>query len=654
MSAHTRFSRRRFLEIAGGTGFAIAATGRGGYAIAQQGTPVPVTGEAPALTDQASAGTIPALADRLPINPMVVEPNESTGTYGGTWRTALVGGDDTAWLLRTIGYYYLVRWSPDWQEVLPNVAESYEASDDATSYTFKLREGMRWSDGEPFTADDIMFYIDDVYRNPELTSSLGSNPFSGTKVDDYTVTITFEQPNGLFLTELCTPLGSEWTQYPKHYLSQFHKTYNTTDLDKKVADSGRADWVELFQSKGGSITGTPFEAVWSNQELPRLHAWKLVEPYGDSTRVTFERNPFYWKVDPAGNQLPYIDEVVFNVVQDTEVLLLQAAAGELDLHVRHINNNINKPVLADAAEKGDYHLFDTQVAAMNTTSFNFNLTHPDPGMREVMVSKDFRIGMSLGLNRQLIIDTVFIGQGEPWQWCPRRETPWYNETLAKQFTEYDIAQANEYLDKIIPEKDADGWRLRPDGKRLSIIVDVAAQGEYGHTDSVNIAVDGWRKDLHVDIQMNAVDRSLQVSRGDSGQSDCFVWASDGGLRDAILYAYQYLPMDTGSRWAEAWYVWWAKPADPLTEPQEPPESVKKQFALYDELKQAADPAMQDDLFRQILAIAQEEFWGFGVNLFPPGYGIAKNSIRNVPEPMINAYYYPTPGPTNPPQYYFEV
>jgi peptide/nickel transport system substrate-binding protein len=262
--------------------------------------------------------------------------------------------------------------------------------------------------------------------------------------------------------------------------------------------------------------------------------------------------------------------------------------------------------------------------------------------------------MSLGLNRQLIIDTVFIGQGEPWQWCPRRETPWYNETLAKQFTEYDIAQANEYLDKIIPEKDADGWRLRPDGKRLSIIVDVAAQGEYGHTDSVNIAVDGWRKDLHVDIQMNAVDRSLQVSRGDSGQSDCFVWASDGGLRDAILYAYQYLPMDTGSRWAEAWYVWWAKPADPLTEPQEPPESVKKQFALYDELKQAADPAMQDDLFRQILAIAQEEFWGFGVNLFPPGYGIAKNSIRNVPEPMINAYYYPTPGPTNPPQYYFEV
>jgi peptide/nickel transport system substrate-binding protein len=631
----------------------VAATGRGGYAIAQEGTPVAATAEAPILADQVAAGTIPALADRLPANPLVVAPYEAIGKYGGTWRTALVGGADTAWLGRTVGYDYLVRWSEDWNEIIPNLAESYEASDDATQYTFKLREGTKWSDGEPFTADDIVFYVDDVYRNPDLTTSLGTNPFTAEKIDDYAVKIVFEKPNGLFLSEICTPLGSTWTQYPKHYLSQFHKAYNTENLDQLVADAGAADWIELFRTKGGSIPGTPYNALWSNTDLPSLYGWKLVEPYGDSTRVRVERNPYYWKVDPAGNQLPYIDDVTFDVVQDTEVLLLKAAGGELDMHTRHINTNVNKPVLADAAEAAGFHLFDMQQAVMNTSCFNFNLTHSDAGLAEIFSNKDFRIGMSLGLDRQSIIDTVYVSQGEAWQWCPRPETPWYNETLAKQHTEYDVDQANEYLDKVLPEKDSNGMRLRPDGSALTIVVDVIDKSEWDNVDAVNIAVTRWKENLGIDIQMNVGDRSLIVSRADSGQSDCFAYAGDGGLQDAVLYAHQYLPMGSGARWAEAWYVWYAKPSSPLLDPQEPPEAIKKQFALYDQLKESADPDVRNDLFDQILAIAQEEFWGFGLSLPGPGYGYVKNNFKNVPAPMINAYYYPTPGPTNPEQYYFE-
>jgi peptide/nickel transport system substrate-binding protein len=645
MSKQSRYSRRKFLAITAATGYAVSATGRGGYAIAQEGTPVAATGEAPILADQVAAGTLPPLAERLPSNPMVVQPHETVGKYGGQWRTALVGGADTAWLGRTVGYDYLVRYSEDWNEVIPNIAESFEASDDAREYTFKLREGTKWSDGEPFTADDIMFYI---------TTSQGSNPFTGTKIDDLTVKVTFERPNGLFLTEVATPLGADWTRYPKHYLSQFHKNYNTTNLDQLVAEAGAADWIELFRTKGGGIPGTPYDATWSNPELPRLHGWRLVEPYGDTTRVLFERNPYYFKVDTAGNQLPYIDSVVFEVLQDTEVLVLKAANGELDMHTRHIVSNQNKPVLAEAAEAAGYHLIDTKMAAMNTACFNFNMTHPDPALREIFASKDFRIAMSLGLDRQSLIDTVYVSQGEPWQWAPRTDTPWYNETLAKQFTEFDVALANEHLDKVMPEKDADGWRLRPDGQKFTAVIDVVAGGEYSHTDLVNLAVETWRTELGVDVIMNSGDRSIIVSRADSNQSDCFVWIGDGGLQDAVLYAHHYLPMGSGARWAEAWYVWYENPASPLTEPQEPPERIKEQFALYDQLKEAADPAMRDDLFNQILAIAQEEFWGFGVSLFPPGYGIVSNLMKNVPNPMINAYYYPTPGPTNPEQYFFDV
>jgi peptide/nickel transport system substrate-binding protein len=654
MPASLSLSRRRFLGVTAATGFVVATNGRGGVSAAQVGSPVAATAEAPVLAEMVASGAIPPLAERLPANPMVVSPVEEVGQYGGQWRTALVGGSDTAWLGRTVGYEHLVRWSPDWNEIVPNLAESFEASDDALTYTFTLRQGVRWSDGAPFTADDILFYVNDVYRNPELTTSLGTNPFTAEKLDDYSFTVTFEQPNGLFLTELAIPPGTSWVQYPKHYLQQFHEAYNTTNLDQLVAEAGVADWLELFRTKGGAIPGTPYNAVWSNPELPRLHPWLLVEPYGDAPRVLCRRNPYYWKVDTAGNQLPYIDEVVFDVMQDPEVLLLKAAAGEIDMHTRHIVSNQNKPVLADAAEAGDFRLFDTSVAVMNTTCFQFNLTHPDPGMAEVFNSKDFRIGMSLGIDRQAIIDTVYISQGEAFQWAVRPESPFYNETLAKQFTEYDIEQANAYLDKIIPERDADGWRLRPDGKRLTIVVDVIQASEYDNVDEVNMAITGWREHLGVDLQINVGDRALIVSRADSGQSDCFAYAGDGGLNDCILYAHLYVPMGSGARWAEAWYVWYAKPASPLVEAQEPPEAVKRQFALYDELKASPDQAVRDDLFKQILQIAQEEFWGPGINLPGSGYGIAKNSFRNVPAPMIQAYFYPTPGPTNPEQYFFKV
>jgi len=647
-------SRRQFLSITATTGWALTATGRGGYAIAQEGTPVAGTAESPVLADQVAAGALPPLADRLPENPMVVKPNESIGKYGGVWRSALVGGSDTAWLGRTVGYDYLVRYSQDWNEVIPNIAEAFEASDDAREYTFKLRKGMKWSDGEPFTVDDIMFYIDDVAGNEELTpNGGGSNPFTGEKIDDVTVKIVFEQPNGLFLTELATPLGEIWTQFPKHYLSQFHKTYNTENLDSLVQETGVANWVELFQTKGGSIPGTPYNAVWSNPELPRLHAWLLTEGYGDSTRVRLTRNPYYWKVDPEGNQLPYIDEVNFDVVQDAEVLLLKAAGGELDMHCRHINTNVNKPVLAENAEPGGYRLFDMTVANMNTACFNLNLTHPDPVMREIFQNRDFRIGMSLGLDRQTIIDTIYVSQGEPWQWCPRRDTEWYTETLAKQFTEYDPDLANEYLDKVLPERDDEGWRLRPDGERLTILIDAIGEGVYQYDDLAALAIDNWRRDLGLDVVISTGDRSLLTQRANSNQSDCFIWAGAGGLQDAVLYAHQYLPQSTGARWAEGWYVWYANPSNPLTEPVEPPEPIKQQFDLYDQILTMADPAGRSELFRQLLAIAEEEFWGFGVSLPAPGYGIVKHNFRNIYEPMIDAYYYPTPGPTNPEQYYFD-
>ena len=164
--------------------------------------------EAPQLAERVAAGDLPPVEERLPASPMEVPVLESIGTYGGDLDVALVGGGGLSHLFRYHSYEPLVRWTPDWEGVIPNVASSWEVNDEATAFTFGLREGMKWSDGEPFTADDIMFWYEDVLMNNELTPSVptwltsGDEPVVVTKVDDYTVTFTFAAPQGLFLPNL--------------------------------------------------------------------------------------------------------------------------------------------------------------------------------------------------------------------------------------------------------------------------------------------------------------------------------------------------------------------------------------------------------------------------------------------------------------------
>ncbi len=645
-------SRRDFAALAGGAGAAMAM----GFPVRTLAQTPPVQlpaqfSEAPAFAKQTASGALPPVQERLPVNPMVVTPNEQIGTYGGTWRTAIVGGQDLAWLVRTVAYDYLVRWDPVWEAVIPNVAESWEVSADGRTYTFKLREGHKWSDGQPFGVEDVLFYGQDVYRNEELTTSLGTNPWTIEQVDDLRFAITFERPDGLFIQNLATPNGDDWTRYPKHYLQQFHAKYNTTNLDQLVADTGTETWARLFQQMGSAIPGTPADARFQNLDLPTLYAWKLVEPYADGIRVRVDRNPYYFKVDTDGNQLPYIDEVVFNAVQDNEVLLLQATSGEIDLHVRHINTDPNKSVLASSAESSGYRLFETLPASMNTTMIAFNMTHKDPALQAIFANKDFRVGLSHAINRQEIIDAVFVSQGEPWQGAPRPESAYTNDTLAKQYTEFDVDLANQHLDKVLPNKDGNGMRLRPDGQQFIFTVDVTSL-EATWVDVMNLVVGYWAQ-VGINAQLQPQDRSLLYQRKDANDHECVVWGGDGGLNDAILEMRWYAPVNNESNYGIGWYQWYAKPANPLAAAVEPPEEVQAQLQLVTQLQETVDPAAQAELFQQILDMAAEQFYAIGISLPGPGYGLVKTNIRNLVEPMPAAYLYPTPGPTNPEQYYFE-
>ncbi len=648
-----RVTRRRFLQGAGGIGFTVLTLANGGKIVAQEGTPVAAGNfqEAPQLAELVAGGSLPPVAERLPLEPMVVEPDAGIGQYGGTLRSALLGGSNTGMIDRICGYEGLVRWSVDWNEVIPNVASAYEVNEDSTQYTFSLRPGLKWSDGAPFTADDIVFYVDAVLNNPTLGGG-AANPVTAEKADDHTVTLTFEKPDGLFLQAQCQIAGLVWTIYPKHYLSQFHEDYNTTNLDELVAAEGVEDWATLFRTKGGTIPGTPYNALWSNPELPRLHAWQIVEPYGEGTRVTLTRNPYYFKVDPEGNQLPYIDAVNFEVLQDEEVLLLKTTAGEIDMIQRSICTVRNKPVLADSRESGGYNFFEAVPSIMNTNIYQLNLTHKNEAIREIFQNKDFRIGLSHAMNRQEVLDTVYVSQGEPWQAAPLPSTPYYNEALAKQYTEYNVDLANEHLDKVLPEKDGDGWRLRPDGERLTFVLEVATGGEFPEMpDAANMVVNHWRE-VGIDAILKPEDGSLMNTRISANDHDASVWPGGSGMQDAIINPYLYMPWGYNF-WGKAWNYWWRPSPNNGAEPQEPPEAIKQQFALYDELTTTSDPDEQTRLLNEILAIAQENFWVIGLGTPAIVYGIRKNSLKNVPDSMPEAAVYPTPGPTNTSQYYFE-
>lgn len=611
--------------------------------------------EAPQFAALVKDNKLPAVNQRLPEKPLVLK-GEQIGKYGGTWRTGLLGGQDTAWMTRTIGNENLVKWDVEWKQVIPNVAESFEASADATTFTFKLRKGMKWSDGKPYTADDIVFWYE-YNTNKELNPSglpgwMKAQNKDGKveKVDDYTVKFVFPAPNGLFLQRLATPDGQGAAGHPKHYCSQFHKDYNKTNLDQLVAEAKAENWVKLYQLKCTGVPGTPVGAEWNNSELPSIKGWILTTPYGAGTRVVADRNPYYWKVDTEGNQLPYLDKVVYDIVQEGQVLVLKAANGEIDMMDRHIATNPNKPVFIDNQQKGNYSFFETVPSSMNEMIVALNLTHKDKTMREIFQNKDFRIGLSYAINRQEIIDLIYVSQGQPYQAGPRPTSPFYNEKLAKQYTEYSVAKANEHLDKALPKKDAQGFRLKPDGSRLSFNVEVTAD-QTARVDSLKLIQKYWAA-VGVDMQIKSEDRSLLYTRKDANEHDAVVWGGDGGL-DVVLEPRWYFPYSFESNFAQAWTAYYNPGGNPRTAPEEPVPAAKKQQELYEQLKSTGDAAKQTEIMKQILDIAQQEFWVIGTVLPTNGYGIVKNNFKNVPKSMPGAWLYPNPAPANPPLFFIQ-
>ena len=615
------------------------------------------TGQSPDLEELVESGELPPVEERLPEEAVTIVGPDGVGNYGGEMIFAMLDADDDSTIRRYAAYEPMVRWDPDWSdELLPGVADEWEVSDDATTFTFHLQPNIRWSDGEPFTADDIVFGYEEVLMNEELTPGPtsylmdpGGNWPELTVHDDHTIEFQFEEPHGLFLYQLArAEEDGKFHRFPRHYLEQFHIDHNP-DANELAEEEGFDDWADMFTTKGWVTLGSGDDSRWLNPELPTLNPYVIETPAYSGTRVTAVRNPYYWKVDEAGNQLPYIDRLVWDVFTDQEVIAFRAAGGNISFQDRHFDHDF-RPLLAESMEEYDFSLLDVTSTDQNTMVFSFNHIHPDEDKREIFTNKDFRIGLSHALDREEIIELIYYGQGEPSQTAPRKESPFYNERLATQYLEFDLDLANEHLDKVLPEKDEDGMRLGKDGKPFSFSVDVATDRSVEHVDTLQLVQNHWRE-VGVDMTINTIDRDLRNERRNAGTFDLYVRDGSAGLQDAILRPHWYMPYGDSGAYAAQWGMYYTDGEDEGVAP--PEDSLAwDQWEIYDEILVTGDPEKQAELMDELLEVSADAFWTIGLSTSPNRAGVRQNALRNAPYELYEASAFQNPGAYFVPSWYW--
>lgn len=441
--------------------------------------------EAPQLADMVAAGDLPPVAERLPANPVVTTPVESVGQYGGTIQTA-------SWWpeVGNVQLYFAVeapiKWKADLTGYEAALVESYEWSDDGKTFTMHLREGLKWSDGEPYTSADWQFWWEDFAKNEEqkvwtIPAYLRNNdgtPINMSFPDEYTVVWeATDRPlyiDPYFMAQGFWEFAKNFMK-PAHYLKDYHPEYS----DKTWEDYTNQDkW-------------------WQTPGYPCLFAWCLTELSEDGQNYTFSRNPYYWRVDTEGNQLPYIDEIKVEIVADEQTRILNCSQGKYDTAFRICGGPNEIPFLAENAAAGEYHFLENYLNGAGAwPGYMINQYYVEGGknydndtpekaaeIRGILRDQRFRIALSTGFDRQRIIDVAWGGIGEakgatisPQSWHFAGEGQAYYEKWANAYAETDIEGANALLDELGMTVGADGFRTLPSGEPFVLTVDVSDWG----------------------------------------------------------------------------------------------------------------------------------------------------------------------------------
>ncbi len=620
--------------------------------------------ESPDLAAQVKAGKLPPVAERLPQEPLVVKPLREIGKYGGTWRRGFIGPGDVENGNRINASDKLLFWDYSGTKIVPSVAKAWEMSPDGRRIQVSLRKGMKWSDGAPFTADDFVFWFEDLYSNKDVVPaaiadmSAGGKPGRVVKIDETTVEFQFDNPHYLFVELLAgdTLIGGGQSvrqsltftfgaYSPKHYLKQFLPKYSSEEaVNQRARSEGYDNWVKLLH----------FKKDWSlNPELPTLGPWKTVRPINTPTWV-LERNPYYWAVDTAGNQLPYIDRVVLTLAEDAEVINLRAIAGNYDMQERHINLS-KLPVILENQQKGGYKLhLDLALHGADTVLQVNQSFKADPEVAKWLTNADFRRALSLGIDRNQLNETFWLGIGTPGSTAPGEgvsQSP--GQEWRTKWSKHDPASANQMLDAIgLGKKDSEGFRVRTDnGERLRIQVQ-AVKALLPWPQQAEMIAQQWKK-IGIQADVREMERTLAMTRTRNNEHHIMIW-TNGGTELLYLFPRHAIPVDpTEAFMGPEFAVWYASNGAQGREPADP--NLKRILELFRSAAGQKDVTDRDKTAQEIWKILVDQQYGIGtVGESPAQFGVrlVSNKLANVPDRVCIAQHCRTPATSHPETWYF--
>jgi peptide/nickel transport system substrate-binding protein len=635
-------SRRDFLKAtaaAAAAAVAARAAPLASAAPAQQAT----YKESPMLAELVAAGELPPVEERLPTNPRVITPYNEVGEYGGTWRRAFKGLSDR-WGPTKLNEEMAIEWDapdPDTTNLVVNFISEWSQNEDATEYTFTLRDGLKWSDGVPLTTEAVQFWYDEIFLTQLLNKPdfliIGGVDMELEVVDELTWKARFAVPNPLLPIRIAKSTGGmtggPTMAAPGHYLYKYlpHLTDDQSLIDAAMEKYGVATWEELhFEAAPGDGRG-PINFWFRNSELPIINAWRaknspLEDPY------IMERNPYYHAVDTEGNQLPYIDTISHALFEDNQTLNLWIAQGLIDMQNRHLSTS-DFTFFKENEEAGDYQVLLWKAAS--THAFHPNICNPDLVLRELFDKAEFREALSIAIDRNEINDLIYNGVMEPRQASPVSGSPEFDPDFETRWTEYNPARANELLDGLgLAERDGDGFRKRPDGETLSFRITYTEVVGVITPDEIQLVEDYWRA-IGLQVSQEVVERSLYEQRVRGGDVEVGVWYVD---RSSVVKADpgRYLGLVHDGPWAPLYAHWLAaqltpNPADYQFPTEEPPPGhpIREIRALWEKVQVEPDEATRNALFMQLLDIHKAHPYQIGTVGEDPQPVIVKNNFFNV-------------------------
>ena len=573
-------------------------------------------------------GKLPPVKDRLPKEPLVFKTAnmpDGIGVYGDTMRHVIGGrpegwnygaGQTQGWGGIDIGLSEcLTRTAPLFQveakdtEPLPNLAKSWDWSKDGHKLTMHLIEGAKWSDGVAFNADDVMFYWDDEVVDPNVSPLNGATPETfgvGTtlkKIDDYTVEWTFK--DAFPKQYLYAMAYGTFCPGPAHILKPQHPKYSKNTYDQ-------------FKNA--------FPPEYMN--MPVMGAWVPVE-YRPDDIIVMRRNPYYWKVDEKGNQLPYLNELQYKLSTwaDRDV---QAVAGSGDFsNLEQPENFVASLKRAAEANAPARLAFGPRLIGYNLR-MNFSANgwgNPDErsqAVRELNRNEDFRKAITMALDRKALGDSLVKGPftaiypggfSSGTSFYDRKSTVYYP---------FDLAGAKAELAKAgLKDTDGDGFVNFPagtaGGKNVEIVMLV--NNDYGTDKSLAEGVVAQMEKLGLRVVLNGLNGTQRDASQYSGRFDWLIRRNDQELTSVVQNTEQLAPVGPKTSWnhraPESGEV------DLMPFEKDLVDIVNKFVASEDNDKRAS-------LMKEFQKISTEHVYNVGLTEYP-GALIVNKRFSNIPQ-----------------------